>query len=1126
MSDRVETWLAAAGLQRLNAAFRAQEIEYEHLTELTEPELRELGLTIGERKRFHRALQVEAATMPPPRVEPVTLAERRPLTLMFVDLVNSTSLGERLDPEDLLEVIRLYRQSASGAIERYGGHIARLVGDGILAYFCYPTAHENDTERAIRAALDIVAAVGGLSTPARRPLQVRIGIATGRVIISDLLSGGSADMRTVTGSTPNLAARLQSLAPPNGIVVSELTHERVQSLFVSVDLGKQDLKGFTVPQHVFQLLRAVQDGAAPIRRSTRLTPLFGREAELLALSEQWKSAQSGVGRFAVITGEAGIGKSRLVERFLDTLSGADATIVRLSSSAFDQNSPLRPLLTYLRSTAGIDPEDMPGVKQAKLAVIFRGPDTPERLSVISDLLRIQSPPQLSDASPTQLRELSLQALLDHFVALAQERPLCVVAEDLHWLDPTSRDLLARLAAAAAERAILVLATSREDADAALFAGSSDAAAADLDDAEAPLHLALHTLDRDDVLSMVQSLFGDQPVPASVAQQIAAKTDGVPLLIEEFIRPLLKSKVHVDWSRMALGEGEGSAVPVSLQDMLMARLDQSGPAKELAQIGAVIGRMSRRGLLAVVSQLSEEELADGLTALSDAGVMFAHTQDGHDCYSFSHALVRDAAYDSLLRQRRRELHARVADALFEFDEESVESQPELLALHLTEAGAVERAFPYWLLAAQRSLRRSALLEAASLLRRGLAAVDATPATAERTERRLQLMSLLGPVLIALRGPGSPEAQAHYNDAYELAQAEEESGSHFPVLWGWWRLSQDFHTMRDRASVLLSQARKRADPERILQAHHCNWASEYNAGDLCGCLDHISAGMAVYAENDFRHHAALYGNHDARVCAHGELAQVYWMQGKLRQATAEEAQSFAWAETLGHLGSRIHAMDMALLHRSYRQEHASVSSLADELLAFTGQHGLADHRAKAMIFHGWAAAAGGNAASGLEVLVSGLSRQREIGTLEDFPIYVCLHAEALIAAGRADAAVDELQRARAQFDELGLRIWLPEVLRSLGAAMLLADPASTAKAAGVFREAAALAAKQGAAMLDLRIAASEAELALRMGRAAWGYNRLLKAMAAVPEGKCSLEWRRASELLARFDARLVHSKLDKA
>ena len=1116
MSDRVETWLAVAGLQRLNVAFREQEIEYDHLAELTESELRELGMTIGERRRFHRALQTEVATVrPPARVEPVTLAERRPLTLMFVDLVNSTGLGELLDPEDLLEVIRLYRQAAGGAIERFGGHVARLVGDGILAYFCYPAAHENDTERASRAALDIVTAVSCLSTPARRPLQVRIGIATGQVIISDLLSGGS-DRRTVTGSTPNLAARLQGLAPPNGIVVSELTHERVQSLFVSVDLGKQELKGFTAPQHVFQLLRAVQDGAAPIRRSTRLTPLFGRAAELSALSALWKSAQSGDGRAAVISGEAGIGKSRLVERFLDTLSVADATIVRLSSSAFDQNSPLRPLLTYLRSTAGIDPEDNADLKQAKLAAIFRGAGTPERLSVIADLLRIQSPPQLSEASPTRLRELSLQVLLDHFIALAGDRPLCVVVEDLHWLDPTSRDLLARLGGVAAGNAILVLATSREDTDAAVFAG---------DDAKAPLHLALRTLDRDDVFGMVQSLFGDQPVPASVARQIAAKTDGVPLLIEEFIRPLLKSQVEVDWSRMALGEGEGAGVPVSLQDMLMARLDQSGPAKELAQIGAVIGRMSRRSLLGLVSRLPEAELDAGLTALSDAGVMFAHTQDGHDCYSFSHALVRDAAYDSLLRLRRRELHSRVADALLEFDGESVESQPELLALHLTEAGAVERAFPYWLTAAQRSLRRSALLEAASLLRRGMAAVDATPVSTERTERRLQLMSLLGPVLIALRGPGSAEAQAHYNDAYELAHAQEESGSHFPVLWGWWRLSQDFHTMRDRASVLLGQARKRADPAQMLQAHHCNWASEYNAGNLCGCLEHISAGMAVYADNDFRHHAALYGNHDARVCAHGELAQVYWMQGKLHQAAAEEAQSFGWAETLGHLGSRVHAMDMALLHRSYRQEHAAVSSLADELLAFTGQHGLADHRAKAMIFHGWAAAAGGSAASGLEVLVSGLSRQREIGTLEDFPIYACLHAEALIAAGRADAAVDELQRARAQFDELGLRIWLPEVLRSLGAAMLLADPASTAAATAIFREAAVLAAEQGASMLDLRIAASEAELAQRIDRSVWGHERLRTAMAAVPEGKGSLEWRLASELMERFDARLVHSKLDK-
>lgn len=1106
IDDSLEAWLAEAGLVRLADAFRTQDIDRAHLPRLTDTDLRELGLTIGERKRFRDALRAEAAAAGT-LSEVATLAERRPLTLMFVDLVDSTGLSERLDVEDLLEVILLYRNHCGVAIERYGGHIAQLVGDGILAYFCYPIAHENDCERAIRAALDIVDTIGDVATPAGQKLRVRIGVATGRVIISDLLSGGAADLRTVTGSTPNLASRLQRLAPANGIVVSELTHERIAGLFACDDLGLHALQGFSAPQHAFQVLRAVPERGAQAHLAGRLTPLFARERELSALAARWERCRGGMGGVALIGGEAGIGKSRLVERFLGTLVGRDAAIVRIASSPFDQDSPLRPFLAHLRVAADLDDDDAAEDKLDKLGAILRGPEAASDLPILAELLSLRADPASDALSPAALRERGLAAVARQLLALASEAPLCLAVEDLHWLDPTSRDLLARIAASIAARPVLLLLTTRDPADRAwLPTGPDDAV------------LTLDRLGTSDVAGMVQSLFGDQPVPASVARQIALKTDGVPLFIEEYVRPLLRARVEVDWSRVAADEADPVAIPASLHEALMAQLDRAAHAKSVAQVVAVIGRLARRDVLAAACGLPQAELDAALAVLAAAGILRPHSEDGRDCYAFGHALVRDAAYDSLLRDRRRELHARVAEALAALDPDGVELQPELLALHLTEGGLVDEAVTYWLKAGNRSVRRSALLEATRLLRRGLAAAETLPASPANRERRLQLMALLGPVLIALRGPGSAEAQAHYTEAYALARDSRESRSHFPVLWGWWRLSRDFGIMRQRAATLLSRAAERDDPELLLQAHHCNWASHYNEGDLPGCIGHIHAGMAIYEGNDYRDHAALYGNHDARVCAHGELAQIYWMQGRLREAAAEEARSLRWAGSLGHLGSRAHAFDMALLHRSYLRDHAAVLRHADELLDFTAHHGLADHRSKGLIFRGWAIAMAGDPLRGLDALESGLARQREIGTVEDFPIYLCLHAEALAAAGQADRAVDELTLGQAGFAQVGLQIWQPEVWRSLGSAILAADPAATDAAGAAFARAAAAAAEQGTAMLGVRIAGSEAALAVRQDRPEWAHGRLRAALAAIPDGESGPEIEQARAALHALHRRL--------
>ena len=1103
----MQEWLDAAGLGRLSGAFQAQGIEFEHLSELTDEDLRELGLTIGERKRFRRALAADSPPEPAPPGLAITRAERRPLTVMFVDMMDSTALSERLDGEDLLEVLRLYRGFCASAIERYGGRIAQLTGDGVLAYFGYPVAHEDDSARAVRAALDITAGIGALQTPAGQMLQVRVGIAAGRVVVSSLHSANAEDYPAVTGSIPNLAARLQALAPPDAVLLSELTHERVASLFACEDLGPQQMKGFDTAEHVFRVLRPLPYADIALRSATRLTPLFGREAELSALHRSWAAAHDGKGTAVLVSGEAGIGKSRLIERFLGNIVGSQARIVRITSSPFDQDSPLRPFLAHFRVVASLETDDDPGTKVRKLAGILHGPDRDAHLPVLADLLSLGADASMSAPvqalTPGALRRSGLDAVSGQLLALADQAPACIVVEDLHWLDPTSRELLRLLAQGAAERRMLLLMTVRETA------------AGEPLPVECAEVLRLERLAPEHVASMVQSLFGDSPVPAAIARGIAQRSDGVPLFVEELLRPVLRTRTGLDWSLLPADDAGPGAIPAFLHETLMGRLDRSGPAKQVAQVAAVIGRIARRDVLAAVSGLDPAELATALEALDAAGVLHPHSHDGRDCYGFTHALVRDTAYDSLLRDERRMLHARTARALSELDPEGVELQPELLALHLTEGGVAEEAVQYWMRAGERSVRRSALLEASRLLRRGLAAARTLPPTQENQERQLAMMALLGPALIALYGPGSPDAQTLYAEAYALVQQAGEDRpelrTHFPLLWGWWRVSRDFRVMGERSTALLSRAVRRGEPGLLLQAHHCNWASCYNAGDLRGCQDHIAAGMALYATGEYSDHAALYGNHDAQVCAHGELAQVHWMQGRLGQAAAQERHSLGAARALGHLGSAVHAMDMALLHRSYRRDHAGVAKLAEELIAFTADHGLADHRAKGLLFRGWATAMTGDAQRGIEAMAAGLARQREIGTLEDFPIYLSLYAEALIAADRADQAVDELTRGREEFESVGLQIWMPEVLRSTGAAMLAADPAATAPATAMFQEASALARIQDAAMLDLRVAVSEAQLAARLGDPEPAYARLRAALAAVPEAEEEPTLHEASSLV---------------
>jgi class 3 adenylate cyclase len=1078
----VEKWLQAIGLGHYIEAFRTQKINLDQLADLTDDDLKDLGLLIGERRRFRRAAFELAPAGSPPTGTPSlvsTFTERRPLTMMFIDLVGSSELGELLEPEDLMEVIRRYREYCGVRIQRYGGTIARHIGDGMLVYFSYPVATENDPERSVRAALDIIREIEHLVTPAPRSLQVRIGIATGRVIMSDLVTSNTADLRTILGSPPNLAARLQGLAAPGTVVIAAETYERIRNLFAAENLGRIEVRGFATRQRAWRVLYELP------RRGSRMSglrqiPFGARGAELAFLAQRWVLATQGIGQAVLLSGEAGIGKSRLVEAFLASNCADHCRVVELYGSPLDADSALLPFATWLRGE--IDRGHLSG-----------GFDLTQLLGV-----GWSSPQQ--DQTPTQLREAIFAALINRLLEEARAGAVCIVVEDLHWLDPSSLEVLSRFLPRIAGQRILLLLTARDSFEVPWLSP------------EIVSRLELTRLAQVDIAAIVQSMVDGAALPTALVAQILRKSEGLPLFAVELVRGLLSpdgGAATIPPYFLLPDEASGD-VPTSLRDSLMARLDRAGLAKEVAQAAAVIGRSVKPVILANVTGLALAELEGPLDALIRAGVLYHERTGPSEAYTFTHALLQDAAYDSILRDHRRRLHRRVSRALVRLDPKLVGQQPELLALHLTEAARAEAAGPHWIEAARRSLKRSALPEAKQLLRRGLAGLENAAESVAVRNLRLDMMALLGPVLIGVDGPGAPVTQELYDAAWRLCQLQPDSSSYFPIYWGWWRVSRDYADKLTRARILLDRARLGSDDGLLLQAHHCAWASHYCVGEFGEACQHAEAGLAIYAGGDYRDHARQYGNHDAAVCAHGELAQAFWMRGKPIRATAHECRSIALAQQLNHLGSLLHAMDMRLLHQAYRGDVSIVAKHAIEFINLATQHELRDHWAKALIFQGWALARDADVQEGRRMLEKGIASQWEVGTDEDFPIYITLLADILIRAGEAELAVEKLRGAHDEFVRRGLQVWMPEVLRLIGVATAVAHPGNVTEPLRWFAESHSIAANQGAHMLYLRTAVSLADLYLKCGEVASAAQALSTSLEMVEEDDTGADMRAAHAL----------------
>ena len=1119
--QQIAEWLQKLGLGQYAQPFAENDISFSILPDLTDQDLKELGVgSLGHRRQLLRAITElkggETGTPKPATeyIEPVTphdTAERRQVTVMFADLVGSTALSARMDPEDLREVIAAYRKCAAETVRHLGGFVSQYLGDGVLVFFGYPQAHEDDAERAVRAGLQLVAAVAGLRT--RASLQTRVGIATGLVVVGEIADAGGPQERGIIGETPNLAARLQSIAEPNQVIIAESTRRLLGNLFELEDLATQDLKGIAGPVRVWAALRPSSAASHfEALHGTTLTDLVGREEELELLLRRWSKAKTGEGQVVLLSGEPGIGKSRLTAALLEAIAPEPHTRLRNFCSPQHTDSALYPTIGQIERAAGFSRDDSWQAKLDKLDALLAQSSTSARdVALVAEMLSLPNDGRypVLELAPQQRRQQTLEALVLQVATLSRQNPILMVFEDVQWTDPTTLELFGLIVERIPTLHVLLIMTFRPEFEPP-WTGRPYVTA-----------LTINRLGQREVSAMIDRVVGNKSLVESVREDIIERTDGIPLFVEEITKAVLEAESQrAAEHAIAVIPPPALEVPASLHASLMARLDRLGPAKEVAQIGAAIGREFSRALLAAVVRKPEEELNSALDRLLAAGLVFRQGVPPDTSYLFKHALVQDAAHGTLLREPRRALHARIAETLESQFADIVERQPELLARHCTQAGLIEKAAHLWGKAGQRSLDKSALLEAIEHITRALDQIEGLPATPALRREQIKLQFALITPLNHVKGYAAPETKSVVERARLLIEQAEALGEPpedplllFSALYGVWTanyVASNGDAVRELAAQFLALAEKQGATAPLLIAHRIMGISSATTGDIAKGRGHFDRAMALYDPAEHRPLATRFGV-DSRVSVLSYRSWALWFLGYPEAALADSDQAISDAREIGQAATLMYALGHAPFTYFECGSYAKATAVVDELAALADEKGALFWKAEVTLNQGRVLAMTGKAADSVHKITSGLTTWRSTGSGMWIPVFLACATGAYAELGQFGDAWRCIGEAMTAVETTKERWWEAEIHRMAGEIALLLGEPDAMKAEAYFERALAVARAQQAKSWELRAAMSMARLWRDQGKTVEARELLSPVYGWFTEGFDTRDLKEAKALL---------------
>jgi len=1008
----IDDWLAERGMSEYAELFAKQKIDLNVLGQLTEQDLRELGVALGDRRKIlgwiaglnnvpGAAKSNTSASQAAPSPEALS-AERRQVTVLFSDIVDSTGLSRRLDPEDVREVIRAYQEAVTRAVKHYDGFVAGFRGDGVLVYFGYPQAHEDDTERAVRAALELVPAVSAIQSA--EPLKTRVGIATGLVVVGDLIGSGDTSERNMVGDAPNLAARLLSLAEPNSVVLADEAREMLGDFFDFEDLGLRHVKGIEQPVRSWAVMkpRAVESRFEAMHGAA-LTEFSGRDDELQLLLKRWQKAKTGEGQVVLISGEPGIGKSRLTAALMEAIPCEPHARLRYFCSPQHTDSAFHPVIGHLERGAGFAHGDDAEVKLDKLEKLLTGNGVnAEGKSLVAALLSLPTEryPAL-DYDAAQRRAKTMEALHGQVVTLCGRNPVLMILEDAHWIDPTSHEAFGRTVEKLKGLPVLLVITYRPEFNAP-WIGESHVTS-----------ITLNRLGNREASQIVASLAGNKPISAETVADIVDRSDGIPLFLEEMTKAVLETESETAAREtVSASPSRAHAVPAILHASLMPRLDRLGKAKGTAQVGAAIGRSFSHALLAAVSSDNPDDLQIYLNRLISSGLVFRQGQPPDATYLFKHALIRDAAYSMLLREPRRALHARILEALETKFPDIAEAQPELLAHHAMEATQIEKAADYLRKAGERSLMRSAVAEGITQLRRAQDLLTSVPKTTETRKHQISIQALLAPAISQTRGYAAPETAAAYARIVSLIDEVSAEGEpdewdtqlFFALigLWGVHLVAYNQELERPLVTRLLELSEKHRDPFQLVAGHTQMAKSLYFSGEFRQALAHLDTALANY-KPEFHRRFVTRRTHDSGVDA---LAYRLWTLdalGRFDAAQATSEQLTASARDIGHAYTLMFALhSVAWHHIFWTRDYTAAKTAIDELFMLEEEYEAPWWRASALQQRGFWLVISGKAEEAIGNLNSGLAAWTAMGATLTLPSQMSYLALAHGTLGNSEEA----------------------------------------------------------------------------------------------------------------------------